>query len=478
VPGGAPEADEQRGEAEDRARTRGPSQWVPSGGALSRFMLRGAAVAFVAQLFALVSGFTSQVLLARLLSPEGLGIYFLTQSVVIMTANVGELGMPRPIARMISTDVGSGRAGAALRALAAVAVIGGGWGLLVVAAFASGLGDWIAVRIFDSSVMAASVVVVALWIASKIILDLAAAVLQGLHRVGVSSVFASAIVPTTIAVSCAVMLWAGVEIRYQHAIWIASAATIVAGAIAVVLVWTPFSGVVADGPPRMRALLSSTLPIFGAGMLQVAAVQADLWIVGAQLSPSEVALYGAAKRLTVLVGFPVAILGFVVPPLIADLFARGERERLQRLVRAATTAASAPAFAAFLLFVLFGEQVLAIAYGDVYAEGSTVLRILIADKLFFLTLGPASLTLVMTGHERVVFRITMVSATTSLLAMYLGGRHFGPNGVAVAYAVTNSATGLWYLFEARRQTKIWVHLNPLAIRPIMEVVQRAVRRLG
>jgi O-antigen/teichoic acid export membrane protein len=441
-------------------------------------MLQGAAVAFVAQLLALFSGFASQVLLARLLSPEGLGIYFLTQSVVIMAANVGELGMPRPIARMISTDVGSGRVGAALRALRAVAVIGGLWGLIVIAAFASGLGEWIAVRIFDSSVMAASVAVVALWIGSKIVLDLGAAVLQGLHRVGLSSIFSGTIVPTTVAASFGMILWVGHDIRYHDAIWITSAATFGASLIAAALVWAPFSGVVADGPTRTRALLSSTLPIFGAGMLQVCAVQADLWIVGAQLSPSEVALYGAAKRLTVLVGFPVAILGFVVPPLIADLFARGERERLQRLVRAATTAASAPAFAAFVLFVLFGEQVLAIAYGEIYAEGSTILRVLIADKLFFLTLGPASLTLVMTGHERVVFRITMVSATTSLLAMYLGGRHFGPNGVAVAYAVTNSATGLWYLFEARRQTKIWVHLNPLAIRPIIEVVQRAVRRLG
>ena len=365
-----------------------------------------------------------------------------------------------------------------MRTLRSIVLIGGISGLVVVGAFASGVGEWLALHVVDSPTMAASMGIVAVWLAGKIVLDLAAAVLQGMHRVGLAAIFSGAIVPTAVAACCGAILWMGHSIGYPDAIWIASAATVAAGLLGVLLVWLPFAGVAGEGPKRTRALLSSTLPIFAAGMLQVAAVQADLWIVGAQLSPSEVALYGAAKRLTVLVGFPVAILGFVVPPLIADLYARGERERLQRLVRAATTVASLPAAAAFLLFMFFGEFVLSLAYGEIYAEASTVLRILITDKLFFLTLGPASLTLVMTGNERVVFRITMVSATLSLLAMYLGGRTFGLNGVAVAYAVTNSATGLWYLFEARRHTSTWVHLNPLAVRPIVEVVQRAIRRLG
>jgi O-antigen/teichoic acid export membrane protein len=452
----------------------GPAQWVPKG-ALSRFMLEGAAVAFVAQALALLSGFGSQVLLARLLSPEGLGVYFLTQSLVIMTANIGELGLNRPVARMLSTDVGAGRVGAALRVLRSAAGIAAVWGSLVVLAFVSGLGQWIAWNVFDSAMMAGSMVLVGIWIAGRIVLDLGAAVHQGLHRVGLSAMLNSAFAPTILTVSCGLLLLTGTRVDYEMAIAIASGATVVGGVLCIAMAWRPFSGIVADGPSRMGALFAGTLPIFGAGMLQVAAVQADLWIVGAQLSASDVALYGAAKRLTVLVGFPLTVLAFVVPPLIADLYSRGEHERLQRLVRASTTAASLPAAAAFVLFVLFGEEILSLVYGSVYANGVTILQILIAERFVFLMMGPGSLSLVMTGHERVVFRITIVSATLSLLAMYLGGQLWGLNGVAAAYAVTSSATGLWYLLEARRQTRIWVHINPLAVKPIFEVLRSRFR---
>jgi len=222
-------------------------------------------------------------------------------------------------------------------------------------------------------------------------------------------------------------------------------------------------------------LFVSTLPIFAAGILQVAAVQADLWIVGAQLDVSDVAFYGAAKRLTPLVGFSLSVLAFVVPPLIADLYARGGRARLQRLVRAATTAARLPAAAAFALFMFFGSEILTLAYGGVYAEAATILKVLCAERIVFILLGPGPLILVMTGHERVVFRITIVSAPLSFLAIYLGGLLAGLVGVAVGFALASIATGLWYLFETHRQTGIWAHVNPLAVLPMVEVIRRMIR---
>jgi O-antigen/teichoic acid export membrane protein len=461
----------ENGAETQAARAGGPAQWVPKG-ALSRFLLQGAAWAFVAQLFALVGGFASQVFLARLLPPEALGIYFLTQSLVIMIANIGEFGLNQPVARMISTDVGAGRVGAALRVLTSSLYIGGISGFVVVMIFVGGAGEWLALSIFDSPLMASAVGLVGVWVAARIVLNVGSGVLQGMHRVGLSALLNSGLPPTALAVICGLFLWTGTTVEYERVLLIASGATFLGAILCVVMVWLPFSGVRAAGPPRTRTLVTSALPIFAAGMLQVASIQADIWIVGAQLEASDIAFYGAAKRLTVLVGFPLGVLSFVVPPLIADLYSRGERERLQRLVRAATTAASLPAAAAFVLFMFFGAEILSLVFGEAYAEGATILKILIADKIVFLMMGPGSLLLVMTGHERVVFRITIVTATVSLLAIYVGGLIGGLVGVAVAYAVASSATGLWYFLEAHRQTGIWVHASPLSIKPMLEVIQR------
>lgn len=453
---------------------QGPAQWVPKG-ALSRFLVQGAAWAFAAQLLAIVAGIGSQVFLARLLTPEALGIFFLTQSVVLMASNVGEFGLSRPISRMVSADVGSGRVGSALRVLRSAVAISCISGFVVIVFFAGGFGRWLALSVFDSPLMASGVGLVSLWIAGRIVLSISSAVLQGLHRVGLSALLGGSLSGTVLAVICGVLLWTGTHVEYGTIIAIASVATVTSAVVGAVIVWAPFSGVRAAGAPRTRALLSSTFPIFAAGILQVAAIQADLWIVGAQLEASDVAFYGAAKRLTVLVGFPLTVLAFVVPPLISDLYARGERDRLQRLVRASTTVASLPAVAAFALFMLFGSEILSLAYGGVYAEASTILQVLCAERIVFILMGPGSLILVMTGHEGVVFRITMVSAAFSLLAIYLGGLLGGLLGVAVGYALASTATGAWYLFETHRQTGMWSHVNPLAVRPIIEVVQRMIR---
>lgn len=462
------------GDASQQESGRDPTHWVPKG-PLSRFLLQGAAWAFVAQMLALVGGFSSQVLLARLLSPEGLGIYFLTQSIVIVVANIGEFGLNRPVSRLVSTDLGSGRSGHALRGLRSAIRIVSVSGVFVVGVFLLGGGDWLATRVFDSPVMAGAIGLVTVWIGSRVILNIGSAAIQGMHRVGMAAFLHGALTPTTLALVCAGLLWTETSVDYDAVIAICAVTTIVGAGLCVMLVWLPFAGVRPEGPPRTRALLASTLPIFGAGILQVASVQADLWIIGSLLTSSDVALYGAAKRLTILIAFPLSILAFVVPPLISDLYARGERSRLERLVRAATTAASLPAAVAFVIFMLFGTEILTLAYGEIYAEGSILLYILVAERIFFLTLGPGSLVLVMTGHERVVFRITMVSATISLLALYFGGRLGGVQGVAIAYAFASGGTGVWYLLAARLHTKMWVHATPFALKPIAEVFQRLRR---
>jgi len=415
------------------------------------------------------------VILARLIPPEALGVYFLTQSLVIMASNIGEFGLNRPIVRMISADVAAGRVGAARRAVRSAVAISAISGFVVLVFVTAGPGRWLALHVFDSRPMADTVALIGLWVAGRIVLNIGSAALQGLHRVGLSALLSGALSASLLAGICGALLWRGTTVAYSTIIVIATSTTLAAALLCAALVWAPFSGIRAAGPSRTRALLANTLPIFAAGVLQVAAVQADLWIVGAQLDPADVALYGAAKRLATLVGFPVMVLSFVVPPLMSDLYARGERARLQRLLRAATTAASLPAVAGFGLFFLFPSEILALTYGEVYGQAAVLLRILCVERLVFTLLGPGSLLLVMTGHERAILRITIVSSALSLSAIYAGGHLAGLLGVAVAYALASGGTALWYFLEAHRQTGIWCHVNPFSISPMVEVVQRMIR---
>ena len=448
-----------------------PARWVPKG-TLSGFLIQGAAWAFIAQILSIISGVASQIFLARLLSPDVLGVYFLTQSLVLVLANVGSFGLNRPIARYVSADVGSGRVGAARRTVLSAAGIASLSGFGVILVFLAGAGSWIAYSVFDTPLMAVGPYLVALWIATRIALTIGSAVLQGLHRVGLAALFNGALSGTLLAVSCGAMLAMGISVEYRGVIAISAGATLVSALFCIALVWIPFSKVRSTGPLRTRSLVSSALPIFGAGIVQIITLQADLWIVGVQLDASDVALYGAAKRLTVLVGFSLMVLAAVIPPLVSDLYSKGDRQRLQRLVRAATTVASIPAAAVFVLFMLSGSMILELAYGESYVGAATVLKILSAERVIYILMGSGPLILAMTGHEKMVFRITVVSAPISLLTIWVGSRIAGLLGVSLGFAISSVATGMWYWLGTHRRTGIWSHANPLAIRPIAEVCRR------
>jgi O-antigen/teichoic acid export membrane protein len=437
--------------------------------------MQGAAGTFIAQLTAIVAGIASQLLLARLLPPDALGSFFLTQSLVLTCACVGEFGLNRPVARMIAADVGAHRVGAARRVLQSAILIASISGAIVVLALEGGFGRWLAIEVFDSTFIASTIVLVGFWLAARMILSIGAAVLQGLYRVGLSALFSGTLSGVILACASGILLLTGTDVEYRTIIVIAAAATVSSSAICAWIVLRTFAGVEPEGPSRTRELFGSTLPVYAAGLLQITAIQGDMWIVGAQLDPSDVALYGAAKRLTVLVGFPVVALSVVVPPMISDLYARGETLRLQRLLRGATTGACLPAIVVFALFMIFGREILTIAYGDVYGDAAIILQILCAQKVVFILLGTGSLLLLMTGNERVIFRTTIISAPASLLAIYLGGRLGGLSGVAAGFALSSSATAVWYFVAAHRYTKIWVHVSPFALRPIVEVVQRMIQ---
>lgn len=449
----------------------GAARWVPKG-SLANFLVQSSALAAGARLLALVAGIGSQAFLARLVPPDALGTYFLMQSVVLLAANMGEFGLNRPISRLVAADVGKGDSGAALRVLRSSIEIAAISAFVVVAFVLAGPGEWLALHVFDSRGMADGVAMLGLWILGRIVLDIGSAALQGLHRVGLAALLSGALAPTFIAVASGCLLLWSVSVDLAGVVIIATTATVLGALICVLLLGSSFRGVRSVGPSRRRELIVSTLPVFASGVLQVAAVQADIWVVGVQLDSEEVALYGAAKRLATLVGFPLLVLAAVVPPMMSDLFGKNERSRLESLLRAATMVASVPTCVGLIVFTFFGSEILELAYGEAYVVALPLLQILCVERFLYTLLGTGSLLLLMTGHEQTVLRITLISSVYSIAALYIGGRLGGSTGVALGFSLSSIATAVWYFLAGKRMTGIWTHANPLAIGQILEVLQR------
>jgi O-antigen/teichoic acid export membrane protein len=188
----------------------------------------------------------------------------------------------------------------------------------------------------------------------------------------------------------------------------------------------------------------------------------DVLVLNAFRPEATVGLYGASARLVVFVATPFAVFSGVIPPIIAELHTKGKMRQLERALRAGATLAGLPAFVMLLIFVLFGPWVLTTVYGPQYAEGASILAILSVGRLVAVWAGSAGVTLMMTGNQKAMMTVTLMSGVVSVAAGIVGAYYYGAVGVACATTAAQILQNSIQLTLVRRRLGIWtmIHFNP------------------
>lgn len=445
-------------------------------------LLSGSAWALGGKAGASVIGLVTNAILARMLSPQELGAYFLALSVVSFGAIVGCLGLNRSAVRFVAEALGLERQDRARRIMVLVLGIGTLGGL------ASGgtyllAGPLIAERLFGSPALIAVTGLVAGWIALSTLQELSAETFRGLHDIRLATLFggvatggnSAGIVMRVILISALVLIWLqGGESSLTTVMLVmvgsASVSTLIS---AIVLgmrirsIGSPHSG----GETSVKEVIFVSAPLFVNNVTVFFLTQSDLWIVGAFGSGEEVAIYGAASRFVMLVTMPLLIVNAVLPPIIAEMYARGERARLEGILRPFATLAGIPSVIALALFALAGGPILGFVYGEFYSGGALVLALLSLGKLALVVSGSCGLTLQMTGNQTLIMWISILSGVLFFAGAIWAVQVYGAAGVASVSAASMIFQNLLMLLAARWKTGIWTHVN-LSISPVLKVLDK------
>jgi O-antigen/teichoic acid export membrane protein len=202
-----------------------------------------------------------------------------------------------------------------------------------------------------------------------------------------------------------------------------------------------------------------------------------LWVVSASASQDQAALFGTASRVAFTAVLPFGLVTAVVPPIIAELWARGERIRLENLLRTVAGVMLIPVSVVSVFLVLFGGRILSGAFGDFYADGAPVLAALVAGYWVNALSGSCGEVLMMTGHQRAMMLITLVSIVLLTVACLLVVDEYGVRGVAAATGVTFAVQNLLMVLAARRACGVWTHADLGAafhrVRSMPELLRRS-----
>ncbi len=441
------------------------------GRAVRRRLVRGSFTVFVAMTVGTIVTLILNAILARVMAHSQLGAYFLVFSLVTIGSTIGQMGLDRTVVRLVAAARATGDGGRARRTVRLVFGLGLAASLAVAAALVLGLGHFIAVHVYHSQAVAGVIGLAALWVLVKSLLALAAETFRGFKRFWPATFYNGLAVDSLLVVAFGLLWVVGARPTLAEAVGITVAATAVALVAGLVMLRRNVATLSGGGDVAPREVVSISLPLLATSVASFAlGTGVDLWVVGHFRPESDVALYGAAYRLVFFVATGFIIVSQVVPPIIAELHARGQRRELEQALRSISTLAGIPAVIVLTTFLLAGPFVMETVYGPFFRQGATVLAILSVARLVAVCTGSSGATLMMTGHQRTMMVITVGTGIASLTAEILLAPTYGITGVAAATCCAQIVQNALQLVFARLRVGIWTHAR-FSLEPLRELLR-------
>jgi O-antigen/teichoic acid export membrane protein len=410
-------------------------------------------------------------MLARMVSHATLGAYFLVFSMVMIATTIAQLGLDKTVVRFVAAARATAHVGRVRRTVVVVFAIGAAASLAIAMVLVLGLGHYLAVRVYHSQAVAGVIGLAAAWIVVNALLSLTAETFRGFKQFWPATLYSGLAVDVLLVVGFGALWVAGVRPTLAQAVAVTVAATglaLVAGAFAL---WRRVAPLHGEGTTGVWEVTAVSMPLLVTSLANFAVgTGVDLWVVGHFSTTSDVALYGAASRLVFFVATPLIVVSQVVPPIIAELHARGEREQLERTLRSVSTVAGLPAAMVLVAFIAAGGFILSVAYGPYFRHAATVLVILSCARLVAVCTGSSGVTLMMTGHQRTMMLITVGTGVLALIAEILLAPSYGITGVAAATCAAQILLNGLQLVFARIHVGIWTHAR-FSLDPIRELVR-------
>jgi O-antigen/teichoic acid export membrane protein len=435
--------------------TAGAASVAPHDGELAG-IARGGLISLGGSVIAAVAGLVMVVVVGRTLGTSGAGLFFQTVAVVLILANVCELG----------ADTGLVRALPRLRALhhardiRPTILAGVAPSVLASAAAALGLwfaAPWLADLLYDAETVAAGTS--ALRVAAPFLLVAAPMVVVLAATRGLGSVVpVTAVSSVAIPVLRTVLLVVGATL-FGTAGAVLGWALPLAGGLVVALVVChrqvarAESSQPAAPAARGTGLLTGqfwrfTGPRGVSAALEIAIVWADVLIVGIFRSPAEAGVYAVVSRFVTSGTMAEAAMRVAIAPRLSALLAVGDRRSAEDLSAAATQWIIAASWPLFLLLALFAPVVLGVV-GPGFATGAVALSVLAGAMMVSLAAGNVHTVLLMGGRSS--WHLANKAGALTLivgLGSVLVPTH-GIVGAAVAWAVAMVVETAAALVEVR-----------------------------
>ena len=445
---------------------------------LKRGMLTGGVWILFGKSLTVLCTLVTEALLSRILDRDQYGVYVIAFSLLSFASITATLGLHHTVLRFVAEALGIDKPARARAAITKVYRWAFVSCVVTMGLLALGPGAFLARRVWDAPELAGSMGALAVWAVLISFQTITSESFRGFKDLRFAALFGG-VVTGLLNVAFLTLIFLGwghttIGVVLRVAV---IAATLSLGLGTFVLYRTKVRPLPRD-PDAItnRELFAVTLPLWVVMFVNNFVLNADRWILGAFAGKEDVAIYGAAARLVLLVSQPLILINLLVPPYIAELYAKGETLRLERILRQTAALAGLPALVVLFLFIFFGGPVLGTVYPAAFAAGAPILAVLSVAKTINVLTGSAGITMAMTGHQNVMMRISVVAGVLSVAGCYFAAQRWGALGVAVAASGGPTLNFLAVWLATKKYTGMWTHPSLPSLGEIRDLIGHLRRR--
>jgi len=363
-------------------------------------VLKGATSALAIRTLGMVLNFVVGIVIARLFSAQGAGIYFLSISVVAIASTISRFGFDNTVVRFVASHTSMEQWGdvvyinrIAVRIVTVVSI------LVSILLFISA--GWMAETLFNKQFIEAPLKIVSLAVMPLAILMIQGESLRGLKSIATYQIVQSLSIPLFT-----------LSILYPFVRAFGPSGSVVAYLIAVVITciiaFIMWEKILKKGSRKkirrertlsILNLFESSWPLFGVALTGLVMQQAGTIFLGMWGTAVDVGIYNIASRIAGLLLFPLMAMISIIAPKFAEMHKKGDMISLQKLARSSSRILSLVSIPATLGVVLFNEKLLSV-FGEEFLNGKWVLLILLIGVTVNTMTGAVSEILMMGGKEK------------------------------------------------------------------------------
>ena len=404
------------------------------------------------------------LIIARSLGPEEVGLYFLGLILMQFFSSVCRLGLPDGLLRFVAIHAGRGDWSRVKGTFLCALFVGGSVSFLggtLTFVFA----DVVSVHFFKQKDLGPYLRWFAITLPLFSIFILATNALQALRRMDLVVLARDFIQPLSLLVFGLGFFYLLKNSESFVAAYLVS--TLIALGAAIFLLRRASASLAQSASPRLdgwRILLAFSLPVAGGDIAHYLSYWCDTFLLSILKSSSEVGIYQAALRTTLLLNLLSVSLNALYAPIIADHYSSGRHQQIQlilkTLVRWCLTVALPLVFAMSLL----AEQILSL-WGSEFVAGASALVILAVSQLIFVTSGLLAFTLLMCGKQYLELGNTVFVAVLNVIVNLLLIPPYGITGAALSVLFSQIIIFCMRLLELRHVLDINLY-SPRYIKPL------------